>query len=104
MKTTFSVLLATAILSSCGGENTSSNVESPGDEKTTKDKALNTGANLLQDNGTHKYEVKEEECVGCNLCQITCPVTDCITMVPQDTGEPYMNWTQDPRNPFREAS
>ncbi|MDH2431758.1 dihydropyrimidine dehydrogenase [Pokkaliibacter plantistimulans] len=61
-------------------------------------------ANLLQDNGTHKYEVKEEECVGCNLCQITCPVTDCITMVPQDTGEPYMNWTQDPRNPFREAS
>ncbi|WP_249264743.1 hypothetical protein, partial [Pseudomonas aeruginosa] len=22
----------------------------------------------------------------------------------QDTGKPYLNWTQDPRNPYREAS
>lgn len=56
---------------------------------------------LLAD-GTNRYTVKEEECVGCNLCEITCPVDDCITMVAQDTGLPYMNWTQDPRNPFRE--
>jgi dihydropyrimidine dehydrogenase (NAD+) subunit PreA len=26
-------------------------------------------------------------------------VQGCITMVPQVTGRPYMNWTQDPRNP-----
>ncbi|MGN6417200.1 MAG: OBAP family protein [Pseudobacter sp.] len=38
------MLLAAA----CGGRNTSSNVEPPGQEKTAKDKALNTGANLLQ--------------------------------------------------------
>ncbi len=54
--------------------------------------------------GTHRYEVIDAECVGCNLCQITCPVENCIEMVPQDTGKPYLNWTQDPRNPYREAS
>jgi len=48
--------------------------------------------------------VIEEECVGCNLCQITCPVENCIDMQAQDTGKPYLNWTQDPRNPYREAS
>ena len=52
---------------------------------------------------SRKYEVIKEECVGCNLCEITCPVTDCITMVPQETGKPYMNWQQDPRNPRRSA-
>ena len=40
--------------------------------------------------------------MGCNLCEITCPVQGCITMVPQKTGKPYMNWTQDPRNPRAE--
>lgn len=48
---------------------------------------------------SRRYEVIEEECVGCNLCQITCPVNDCITMVAQEHGKPYMNWMQDPRNP-----
>jgi dihydropyrimidine dehydrogenase (NAD+) subunit PreA len=48
--------------------------------------------------------VIDAECVGCNLCEITCPVEDCITMVPQQTGKPYMNWLQDPRNPRGEAS
>lgn len=36
-------------LLSCGGKNTPSAVESPGDDKTTKDKMLNTGADVLQD-------------------------------------------------------
>ncbi|MCR6722116.1 MAG: OBAP family protein [Chitinophagaceae bacterium] len=36
-------------ISSCGGRNSPSNVDAPGDEKTTKDKMLNTGANVLQD-------------------------------------------------------
>jgi dihydropyrimidine dehydrogenase (NAD+) subunit PreA len=56
-------------------------------------------AQLVQANGTRKYEVKKEECVGCNLCEITCPVEGCITMVEHDSGKAYMNWTQDPRNP-----
>ncbi|MCO3288934.1 NAD-dependent dihydropyrimidine dehydrogenase subunit PreA [Pseudomonas aeruginosa] len=61
-------------------------------------------ASLPRADGTHRYEVIDAECVGCNLCQITCPVENCIEMVPQDTGKPYLNWTQDPRNPYREAS
>lgn len=53
--------------------------------------------------GTRRYEVKAADCVGCNLCQITCPVEGCIDMVAVESGKPYMNWTQDPRNPHREA-
>ncbi|SEN58072.1 dihydroorotate oxidase B, catalytic subunit /dihydrouracil dehydrogenase (NAD+) /dihydropyrimidine dehydrogenase (NADP+) [Duganella sp. CF517] len=59
-------------------------------------------AQLIDEAGVRTYEVIKEECVGCNLCEITCPVQGCITMVPQDTGKPYMNWTQDPRNPRAE--
>lgn len=47
-----------------------------------------------------KYEVIEEECVGCNLCALICPV-DCISMVPQETGMPYLPWTKHPNNPMR---
>ena len=36
-------------LAGCGGENTSSNVAAPGGNETAKTKALETGANLLQD-------------------------------------------------------
>ena len=53
--------------------------------------------------GTRTYSVIDAECVGCNLCEITCPVESCITMVPQQSGKPYMNWLQDPRNPRGEA-
>jgi dihydropyrimidine dehydrogenase (NAD+) subunit PreA len=55
-------------------------------------------------NGQRRYEVIDAECVGCNLCQHVCPVPGCITMVSVDTGKPYMNWTQDPRNPMRKAA
>jgi len=55
-------------------------------------------------NGKRRYEVIDEECVGCNLCYHVCPVPDCITMVSVETGKPYLNWTQDPRNPMRKAA
>ena len=55
------------------------------------------------------FEVIDEECVACNLCVITCPVEDCITMeslpvgaVDPRTGkvvEGYANWTTHPNNP-----
>ncbi|UCE01910.1 MAG: NAD-dependent dihydropyrimidine dehydrogenase subunit PreA [Candidatus Latescibacterota bacterium] len=38
--------------------------------------------------------VKQDDCVGCNLCMLVCPVPDCITMVEQDTGKPPMSWNQ----------
>jgi NAD-dependent dihydropyrimidine dehydrogenase PreA subunit len=41
---------------------------------------------LIDAAGTRTYEVIKEECVGCNLCEITCPVQGCITMVPQTTA------------------
>ena len=53
------------------------------------------------DGGRH-YEIVDADCVGCNLCSHICPVPNCISMVAVDTGKPYMNWTQDPRNPSRE--
>ena len=55
------------------------------------------------------FEVKDDECVACNLCVNVCPVEDCITMVEMDKGtvDPrtgrqvadYANWTTHPNNP-----
>jgi dihydropyrimidine dehydrogenase (NAD+) subunit PreA len=57
------------------------------------------------------FEVKDEECVACNLCVDVCPVEDCITMermapgtVDPRTGkvvsDDYANWTTHPNNPM----
>jgi len=63
----------------------------------------------LEVNGERKFEVKDEECVGCNLCVNVCPVEDCITLeqmsegVDPRTGKAinpeYANWTTHPNNP-----
>ena len=62
-------------------------------------------------NGVRKFEVIDEECVGCNLCVSVCPVADCITMerltsgVDTRTGRAIVNekadWTTHPNNPIR---
>ena len=38
--------------------------------------------------------VDEDECVGCNLCWLVCPVEDCITMERIDNGRPPESWEQ----------
>ncbi|HUV32973.1 MAG TPA: NAD-dependent dihydropyrimidine dehydrogenase subunit PreA [Devosiaceae bacterium] len=66
-------------------------------------------------NGERKFEVIDDECVGCNLCVNVCPVENCITMEPLPagavdtrTGKPveadYANWTTHPNNPAVEAA
>ncbi|MCL4140340.1 UNVERIFIED_CONTAM: hypothetical protein GTU68_017706 [Idotea baltica] len=60
-------------------------------------------------NGQRRFEVIDEECVGCNLCVSVCPVDNCITMEQQTSGvdartgqtivSEYANWTTHPNNP-----
>ncbi|MCQ8240887.1 NAD-dependent dihydropyrimidine dehydrogenase subunit PreA [Rhizosaccharibacter radicis] len=50
-----------------------------------------------------RYEVIDEECVGCNLCAHVCPVDDCITMVPQPATQERMVWRQHPNHPENAA-
>jgi dihydropyrimidine dehydrogenase (NAD+) subunit PreA len=61
------------------------------------------------------FEVKDDECVACNLCVNVCPVEDCITMVALEPGtvdartgkvvQPgYANWTTHPNNPMSKAA
>ena len=38
--------------------------------------------------------IDEEECVGCNLCWLVCPVERCITMEKVETGRPRESWEQ----------
>ncbi|MGH6626465.1 MAG: NAD-dependent dihydropyrimidine dehydrogenase subunit PreA [Burkholderiaceae bacterium] len=65
--------------------------------------------------GKRFFEVKEEECVGCNLCVSICPVPGTITMRSLKPGETdrrtgktvtgeYANWTTHPNNPMRVAA
>jgi dihydropyrimidine dehydrogenase (NAD+) subunit PreA len=62
--------------------------------------------------GQRRFEVKEAECVGCNLCVLVCPVPECITLrtlapgeVDARTGQPVsgekLDWTAHPNNPMR---
>jgi dihydropyrimidine dehydrogenase (NAD+) subunit PreA len=65
-------------------------------------------------NGERRFEVIDEECVGCNLCASVCPVENCITMerltegTDPRTGKPidpdYANWTTHENNPMRQPA
>ena len=54
--------------------------------------------------GERRYEVVDQECVGCNLCLYVCPVEDCITMVRLDRDKGHLDWTRHPNNPLRKAA
>jgi dihydropyrimidine dehydrogenase (NAD+) subunit PreA len=38
--------------------------------------------------------VDVDECVGCNLCSLVCPVPDCITMERVENGLPPQTWAE----------
>jgi dihydropyrimidine dehydrogenase (NAD+) subunit PreA len=42
----------------------------------------------------NRFTIKEDVCVGCNMCSLVCPVQGCITMTEIDTGKPPMSWHQ----------
>ena len=62
--------------------------------------------------GKRRFEVKDEECVGCNLCVTVCPIAECITLRTLAPGEvdartglrvpaEAADWTTHPNNPMR---
>ncbi len=64
--------------------------------------------------GKRHFEVKDDECVGCNLCVTVCPVPECITLRTLSPGEvdartglvvssQPANWTAHPNNPMRQS-
>ncbi|MEJ1157133.1 NAD-dependent dihydropyrimidine dehydrogenase subunit PreA [Prosthecomicrobium sp. N25] len=65
---------------------------------------------LKERDGVRHFEVIEEECVGCNLCVVVCPVDDCITLrelqpgeVDKRTGQVvggHRTWLEHPNNPM----
>ena len=69
-------------------------------------------ASLAVKNGRRHFEVREDECVGCNLCVVVCPVPECITLrdlkpgeLDQRTGKTvraeHADWTGHANNPMR---
>ena len=40
----------------------------------------------------NKFTIKQDTCVGCNMCSLICPVEGCITMKQVDTGQEPMSW------------
>ena len=67
---------------------------------------------MAMQDGKRHFEVREDECVGCNLCVVVCPVPECITLrdlkpgeLDQRTGKTvsaeHADWTGHANNPMR---
>ena len=65
--------------------------------------------------GKRHFEVREQDCVGCNLCVTVCPVPDCLTLRDLAPGEvdlrtgktvsgAHADWTTHPNNPMRSGA
>ena len=52
----------------------------------------------VDDKGQRRFSVIEKECVGCNLCEIVCPVPNCIDMIKVENDLDYVTWPNHPLN------
>jgi dihydropyrimidine dehydrogenase (NAD+) subunit PreA len=41
-----------------------------------------------------KPVVREDDCVGCNLCSLVCPVDECISMIEVPSQRDSVTWGQ----------
>jgi dihydropyrimidine dehydrogenase (NAD+) subunit PreA len=69
----------------------------------------------FEKDGKRHFEVREDDCVGCILCAVVCPVPECITLRDVPAGEKdlrtgqvvsaeHADWTTHPNNPMRVAA
>ena len=49
---------------------------------------------LKEVNAHSEVTVKEDECVGCCLCQLVCPVEGCISMIRTDDDSASKTWNE----------
>jgi len=56
------------------------------------DDAAHQCIDMIPLNGKSQPRVRLEDCVGCALCFLVCPVDHCITMVRRDEGKEAMTW------------
>lgn len=49
---------------------------------------------LIPVNGHNKTVVREDDCVGCSLCSLVCPVEGCIAMIRVDDDSERKTWNE----------
>ncbi|TEU19085.1 MAG: NAD-dependent dihydropyrimidine dehydrogenase subunit PreA [Anaerolineales bacterium] len=54
---------------------------------------LHQAIELVEENGRAEPRIKEDECVGCRMCELICP-TRCIKMVERDRGFGAQTWPE----------
>ncbi|MFD2168542.1 NAD-dependent dihydropyrimidine dehydrogenase subunit PreA [Tumebacillus lipolyticus] len=47
---------------------------------------------VVDASGKQILQVREDDCVGCNLCSLVCPVDGAIEMIEVSAGKPHMTW------------